>query len=305
MANGETRLAEDTLQPCDMKEIIKKAGILIEALPYMQKFAGKTVVIKYGGNAMISPELKNAVMDDIILLKCIGLNPVLIHGGGPEITDMLSRLNIESNFVGGLRVTDDRTMDVAQMVLAGKTNKDIVSMLNMKGAKAIGFCGIDGNLIECEKLTEDNDGNAVDLGRVGKITRVNSKILELVSNDEYIPVVAPIGVGADGGSFNINADTAAAEIAGALKAEKLILLTDVDGVKMTPGSKEAIPVLTAAQAHELIKIKVINEGMIPKVLSCLDAIGAGVARATIIDGRIPHCVLLEIFTNRGIGTMIQ
>ncbi|MCL2059538.1 MAG: acetylglutamate kinase [Oscillospiraceae bacterium] len=288
-----------------MLEIIKKAEVLIEALPYMQQFAGKTVVIKYGGNAMINQELKNAVLDDVILLKCIGLRPVLVHGGGPEITDMLGRLNIESSFVNGLRVTDSQTMEVAQMVLAGKTNKDIVSLLNVKGVKAIGICGIDGNLIECEKLTSDIDGSEADLGYVGKITRVNSKILDLISSDEYIPVVAPIGVGADGCSYNINADTAAAEIAGALKAEKLILLTDVDGVKMSPDSKEAIPELTAAQVHELIRSKVISKGMIPKVLSCLDAIAAGVARATIIDGRVPHCVLLEIFTNRGIGTMIR
>ena len=288
----------------NVQQIVKKAEILIEALPYMQKFAGKTVVIKYGGNAMINNELKNAVMDDVILLKCIGLNPVLIHGGGPEITEMLSKLGIESNFINGLRVTDERTMEVAQMVLAGKTNKDIVSMLNVKGAKAIGFCGIDGNLLMCEKLASGADGSGEDLGYVGKITQVNSKILELVANDEYIPVVAPIGVGADGCSYNINADTAAAEIAGALKAEKLILLTDVDGVKLSPESEEAVPVLTSAQVHELIDTKVINKGMIPKVLSCLDAINAGVARATIIDGRVPHCILLEIFTNRGIGTMI-
>ena len=287
-----------------MQNVVKKAEVLIEALPYMQKFAGKTVVIKYGGNAMINNDLKNAVMDDVILLKCIGLKPVIVHGGGPEITDMLAKLNIESNFVNGLRVTDERTIEVAQMVLAGKTNKDIVSMLNTKGAKAVGFCGIDGNLIMCEKLTADMDGNEADLGYVGKITRVDAKILELASNDEYIPVVAPIGIGADGCSYNINADTAAAEIAGALKAEKLILLTDVDGVKMSPDSEEAIPVLTSAQVHELINAKIINKGMIPKVLSCLDAINAGVARATIIDGRAPHCVLLEIFTNRGIGTMI-
>jgi acetylglutamate kinase len=287
-----------------MMQVIKKAEVLVEALPYMQEFAGKTVVIKYGGNAMINSELKNAVMKDVILLKCIGLKPVLIHGGGPEITEMLERLGIESNFVNGLRVTDGQTMEVAQMVLAGKTNKDIVSMLNIKGAKAIGFCGIDGNLIECEKLTADMDGNETDLGYVGKILRVNSKVIELVSDDEYIPVIAPIGIGADGVSYNINADTAAAEIAGALKAEKLILLTDVDGVKMKPDSEEAIPVLTSSQAHKLIKEKVINKGMIPKVLSCLDAIEAGVSRATIIDGRVPHCILLEIFTNRGIGTMI-
>jgi len=288
----------------DMQHVIKKAEILIEALPYMQKYAGRTVVVKYGGNAMINAELKNAVMDDIILLKCIGLKPVLVHGGGPEITDMLAKLQIESSFVNGLRVTDSRTMEVAQMVLAGKTNKDIVSTLNMKGAKAVGFCGIDGNLIECEKLTNDIDGSEMDIGYVGKITRINSKILELVSSDEYIPVVAPIGVGADGQSYNINADTAAAEIAGALKAEKLILLTDVDGVKLSPDSPEPIAELSSARVHELIESKIINKGMIPKVLSCLDALSAGVSRATIIDGRVPHCVLLEIFTNRGIGTMI-
>jgi len=287
----------------DMLHVIKKAEVLIEALPYMQKFAGKTVVVKYGGNAMISPELKNAVMDDIILLKYIGLNPVLIHGGGPEITDMLGRFDIESSFVNGLRVTDAAAMEVVQMVLAGKTNKEVVSLLNRKGARAVGICGIDGSLIECEKMTEDMDGRAVDLGYVGRITRVNSKILDLFSRDEYIPVVAPVGAGADGQSYNINADTAAAEIAGALKAEKLILLTDVDGVRMSPDSGEAIPVLTSAEALELIRTGVINKGMIPKVLSCLDAIEAGVSRATIIDGRVPHCVLLEIFTNRGIGTM--
>jgi acetylglutamate kinase len=287
-----------------MQKIIKKAEILIEAMPYMQKFAGKTVVIKYGGNAMINSGLKNTVMDDIILLKYIGLKPVIVHGGGPEITAMLERLNIESKFVNGLRVTDAQTMEVEQMILVGKTNKEIVSMLNLKGAKAIGFCGIDGGLIECEKLEGDAGGGKADLGYVGKITRVNAKILELVSGDEYIPVVAPIGAGADGQSYNINADTAAAEIAGALKAEKLILLTDVDGVKMSPGDEEAAPVLTAAQVHDLIKTNVISKGMIPKVLSCLDALAAGVARATIIDGRVPHCVLLEIFTNRGIGTMV-
>ena len=288
----------------EMLEIIKKAEILIEALPYMQQFAGRTVVVKYGGNAMINNELKNAVMDDIILLKCIGLNPVLVHGGGPDITETLGRLGIESSFVNGLRVTDERTMEVAQMVLVGKTNKEIVSALNQKGARAIGFCGIDGSLIECEKLVEDVGGNPVDLGYVGKITRVNSKMLELVSGDEYIPVVAPIGIGPDGHSYNINADTAAAEVAGALKAEKLILLTDVDGVKSSPEDREAIPVLQSERAYKLIKSGVINRGMIPKVLSCLSAIDAGVSRATIIDGRVPHCVLLEIFTNRGIGTMI-
>ncbi|MDR1439733.1 MAG: acetylglutamate kinase [Clostridiales bacterium] len=287
-----------------MQAIIKKAEILIEALPYIQKLSGATVVIKYGGNAMVSSELKNTVMDDIILLKCIGLNPIVVHGGGPEISRTLERLGIKSEFVNGLRVTDEQTMEVAQMVLVGKTNKEIVSMLNAKGAKAIGLCGVDGGLIECEKLTRGIDGAEADLGYVGRITRINSKVLELISRDEYIPVVAPIGAGSDGHSFNINADTVAAEVAAALKAEKLILLTDVDGVKMSPDDESAVPVLTAAEVHDLIGRNVISKGMIPKVLGCLGAIEAGVGRTHIIDGRIPHCILLEIFTNRGIGTMI-
>jgi acetylglutamate kinase len=288
----------------DMLSIIKKAEILIEALPYIQKLSGATVVIKYGGNAMVSSELKNTVMDDIVLLKCIGLNPIVVHGGGPEISKTLERLDIKSEFVNGLRVTDEQTMEVAQMVLVGKTNKEIVSMLNLKGAKAIGLCGIDGSLIECERLTRGLDGGEADLGYVGRIVRINSKVLELISKDEYIPVVAPVGVGRDGHSYNINADTVAAEIAAALKAEKLILLTDVDGVKLSPEDASAVPVLTAAEVHDLIQRKVISKGMIPKVLGCLDAIEAGVGRTHIIDGRIPHCILLEIFTNRGIGTMI-
>ncbi|MDR1062243.1 MAG: acetylglutamate kinase [Clostridiales bacterium] len=287
-----------------MQSIIKKAEILIEALPYIQKLSGATVVIKYGGNAMVSNELKNTVMDDIVLLKCIGLNPIVVHGGGPEISKTLERLDIKSEFVNGLRVTDEQTMEVAQMVLVGKTNKEIVSLLNLKGAKAIGLCGIDGSLIECERLTQGMDGGEADLGYVGRIVRINSKVLGLISKDEYIPVVAPVGVGRDGHSYNINADTVAAEIAAALRAEKLILLTDVDGVKLSPDDESAVPVLTAAEVHDLIRRKVISKGMIPKVLGCLGAIEAGVGRTHIIDGRIPHCILLEIFTNRGIGTMI-
>jgi acetylglutamate kinase len=287
-----------------MQSIIKKAEVLIEALPYMQKLGGATVVIKYGGNAMVTPELKNTVMDDIILLKCIGLNPIVVHGGGPEISKTLERLSIKSEFVNGLRVTDEQTMEVVEMVLAGKTNKDIVSLLNQKGARAIGLCGIDGNLIECEKLVRDIDGSEVDFGYVGKIVNINSKVLQLISRDEYIPIVAPVGVGRDGHSYNVNADTAAARIAAALRAEKLILLTDVDGVKLSPTDEKAVPVLTAAEVHKLIADGVIASGMIPKVLGCLEAIGAGVRRTHIIDGRIPHCILLEIFTNKGIGTMI-
>lgn len=288
-----------------MEALIKKAGILIEALPYIQKLHGKTVVIKYGGNAMISDTLKNSVMEDITLLKFIGLNPVVVHGGGPDINRMLDNLSIKSEFKDGLRVTDEKTMEVAQMVLVGKTNKEIVSLINQKGGRAIGLCGIDGGLIECEQYKPMHDGVENDIGYVGKITRINSKVLHLIANDEYIPVVAPVGMGSNGHSYNINADTAACEVAIALKAEKLMLLTDVEGVKMSKDSPDILPALTAVEVHDLIKRKIINGGMIPKVLGCLEAVEQGVGRTHIIDGRIPHCILLEIFTNKGIGTMIM
>jgi len=288
-----------------MKELIKKAEILIEALPYIQKLYGKTVVIKYGGNAMINNELKNSVMEDITLLKYIGMNPVVVHGGGPDINKALDKFDIKSEFVNGLRVTDSSTMEVAQMVLVGKTNKEIVSLLNQKGGKAIGLCGVDGNLIECEQLKTSVEGKDVDLGYVGKITHINSKVLDLIAKDEYIPVVAPIGIGPNGQSYNINADTVAGEIAAALKAEKLILLTDVEGVKMSKDSKDILAALTIQEVHDLIDKKIINSGMIPKVLGCVDALEKGVGRTHIIDGRILHCILLEIFTYKGIGTMIM
>ena len=288
-----------------MESIIKKAEILVEALPYIQKLWGKTVVIKYGGNAMINDELKSSVMEDITLLKYIGMNPVVVHGGGPEINKALDKFDIKSQFINGLRVTDSSTMEIAQMVLVGKTNKEIVSLLNKMGGKAIGLCGIDGNLIECEQYKANVDGKDIDLGYVGKITKINSKLIELIAKDEYIPVVAPIGVGKDGQSYNINADTVAGEIAAALKAEKLILLTDIEGVKMNKDSNDIIPALTVDEAHDLINKKVIDGGMIPKVLGCIDALNKGVGRTHIIDGRIPHCLLLEIFTNKGIGTMIM
>lgn len=288
-----------------METLIKKAEILIEALPYIQKLQGKTVVIKYGGNAMINDELKNSVMEDITLLKYIGMNPVVVHGGGPDINCMLDKLDIKSSFVNGLRVTDKATMEVAQMVLVGKTNKEIVSLLNQKGGKAIGLCGIDGNLIQCEQYKTIIDGEEKDIGYVGKVISINSKVLELISKDEYIPVVAPVGVGEDGRSYNINADTVAGEVAIALKAEKLMLLTDVEGVKMSKDTKDILHALTAAEVHDLIERKIINGGMIPKVLGCLEALDRGVGRTHIIDGRIPHSILLEIFTNKGIGTMIM
>jgi acetylglutamate kinase len=285
--------------------VIKRAEILIEALPYIQRLYGKTVVIKYGGNAMINEELKNSVMEDITLLKYIGMNPVVVHGGGPDITRALEKFNIKSQFVNGLRVTDASTMEVAQMVLVGKTNKEIVSLLNKKGGKAIGFCGIDGNLIECEQHKTFVDGVETDIGYVGKITKINSKMLELVARDEYIPVIAPIGVGPNGESYNINADTVAGEVAAALKAEKLMLLTDIEGVKMSKDSDEILNALSEEEVYKLIESKVIDGGMIPKVLGCIDALDKGVGRTHIIDGRIPHCILLEIFTYKGIGTMIM
>ena len=291
----------------DMQALIGKANILVEALPYIQSLAGKTVVIKYGGNAMVNDTLKNSVMEDITLLKFIGINPVVVHGGGPDINSMLDRLGIKSEFRNGLRVTDAETMSVAQMVLVGKTNKEIVSMLNRKGAHAVGICGIDGKLIECERMTEGSDGQPADLGYVGRIVRINTKVLTMLANDEYIPVVAPIGIGPDGESYNINADTVAGEIAAALKAEKLMTLTDVEGVRGIgeDGLEAVIPVLTEEDIGRMIEAGAISGGMIPKVLGCLDTVKRGVGRAHIIDGRIPHCLLLEIFTNKGIGTMIM
>ncbi len=290
----------------DMQGKIDRASILIEALPYIRKLRGQTIVIKYGGNAMINEDLKQSVMDDITLLKYIGINPILVHGGGPDINNMLGKMNIESRFVNGLRYTDEDTMRVAQMVLIGKTNKEIVSNLCTKGAKAIGICGIDGNLIEAEKLTEDNIGNPIDVGYVGKIKKINTKVIEMLANDEYIPVIAPIGVGKDGESYNINADTVASEVAVALKAEKLMTLTDVGGVleKDENGEDKIIPVLDEQSIEELIDRGIITGGMIPKLYGCLDIVKRGVSKAHIIDGRIPHSLLLEIFTAKGIGTMI-
>ena len=287
-----------------INDIIKKAEILNEALPYIQSLSGKTVVIKYGGNAMINEELKNSVMRDIVLLKFIGINPVVVHGGGPEINKALSQYDIKSEWVNGLRVTDKFTIEIAQMVLMGKTNKQIVSGINAKGGKAVGFCGIDGNLIECKKHYEMVDGQPVDIGYVGEITKVNTGMLKIMAQDAYIPVIAPIGIGPDGESYNINADTVAGEIASSLGAEKLILLTDTEGIKNTE-TGELLYVLTVKEVHALIEQGIITGGMIPKVLGCVDAINKGVNRTHIIDGRIPHCLLMEIFTNKGIGSMIM
>lgn len=282
--------------------LIKKANILVEALPYIRELNKKTIVIKYGGNAMVNDDLKKSVMEDITLLKFIGLNPIVVHGGGPDISAALKTYHIESQFINGLRVTDQQTMNIAQMVLVGKTNKEIVSMLNHEGGKAIGLCGLDGNLLRCKKLYTEVDGKPADIGFVGDVVEVNTHVLDLLTNDEYIPVVAPVGVDEQGNSYNINADSVASAIAKALKAEKLMYLTDVEGVKDQNGN--IIFQMSPKQADDYIQSGVISGGMIPKVKSCSDAIDHGVAKVHIIDGRIQHALLLEIFTLTGIGTMI-
>lgn len=287
-----------------MEQVIQKANILIEALPYIQKFNGKTVVIKYGGNAMINDELKEHVMEDITLLKYIGINPVVVHGGGPDISAALKAYDIQSEFINGLRVTDEDTMRVAQMVLIGKTNKEIVSLLGTKGGNAIGVSGIDGAMLQCKKCFTQVDGKQTDIGFVGDIVSVNTKVLTDLTQQGYIPVVAPIGVDKDGNSYNINADTVAGAIAEALEAEKLMLLTDIEGIKESSDSVKALPCLNRKEIFQMIDDGKIVGGMIPKVKGAIQAIEAGVTSVHIIDGRVPHCLLLEIFTDHGIGTMI-
>lgn len=280
---------------------IKKADILIEALPYIRKLYKKRIVIKYGGNAMVNEDLKNSVMDDITLLKYVGIDPIIVHGGGPDITNTLNVYNIESKFINGLRVTDKNTIDIAQMVLVGKTNKDIVSKLNHAGGKAIGLCGLDGNLIKCKKYYTEVDGEKTDIGYVGEIIKVNTKVIDLLTDDEYIPVIAPIGVDDEGNSYNINADSVAAAVAEALSAKKLMYLTDVRGVLDKDGN--LIHRIDVDDADSLIENGTITGGMIPKVTGCKNAVHNGVERVHIIDGRIIHSILLELFTDHGIGTM--
>jgi len=287
-----------------MEKIIKKAEILIEALPYIQALNKKTVVIKYGGNAMVSEKLKQSVMEDVTLLKYIGINPIIVHGGGPAISSALSEMGKESKFINGLRVTDEKTMEIAQMVLIGKTNKEIVSIIGHKGGKALGLSGIDGQMITCKKYMPIVDGKPVDIGYVGEITKIDATSLQMLAEGDYIPVIAPIGIGEDGKTYNINADTVAGEIASALNAEKLMLLTDIEGVKTKKNGGDILHVLSSDEVLKLIDDQIIEGGMIPKVLGCIKAIENGVNRTHIIDGRIPHCILLEIFTNKGIGTMI-
>ncbi len=285
-----------------METLIKKANILIEALPYIQKLSGKLVVIKYGGNAMLNESLTQKILQDVTLLKYVGVHPVVVHGGGPEINKLLNALSIEPKFHNGLRITGAETMEVVQMVLTGKINKDITAKLNLLGGKAIGLCGKDANLIEVVKRPE-KDG--VDLGYVGDIVNINSRLIEFLAYDEYIPVIAPVGVGPDGLSYNINADTVAGEIAARLKAEKLMFLTDIDGIRGDPKDpKTLIHQIGVEEIHSMIKDGSIEGGMIPKVLGCIHSVEQGVNRTHILDGTIPHPILLEIFTDKGIGTMV-
>ena len=280
----------------------ERAEILVHALPYIQKYRGKIIVIKYGGNAMISDELKETVINDIILMKCVGIQPVVVHGGGPAISDLLKRLDHKSEFINGLRYTDDVTIDVVQMVLGGKVNKDLVSLIEKFGGKALGLCGMDGSLIKAKKLEGDND-----LGYVGEITKVNTDILKTAMNSGYIPVVGSVALGEDNDKpYNINADTCASKIASALKAEELILLTDVPGVMKDPKDPSSlIPSLRLHQIPKLYLEGVIKGGMIPKIDCCVEAVRMGVERSIILDGRIPHSILLELFTPEGAGTMIH
>ena len=285
-----------------MHALIEKADILIEALPYIQRLSGKTVVIKYGGNAMTQPALTRKIIQDIVLLKFVGMNPIVVHGGGPDINAALKQYQIEPKFHNGLRITDADTMGIVQMVLTGKINKDLVATMNDLGGKAIGICGKDANLIRVEKK-ESTDG--VDLGYVGNIVDINTSLLELLTNDQYIPIIAPIGCGPKGESYNINADTAAGAIAAHMKAEKLIYLTDIDGIRQNPDDPDTlIYQIGQREIEALIDNQTITGGMIPKVQSCLDALNGGVNATTILNGTIPHPILLEIFTDSGVGTMV-
>ena len=278
----------------------QQAQTLVEALPYIQKFTGKTIVIKYGGNAMISEELRKAVMSDIVLLSLVGIRVVVVHGGGPEISDMLRRLGHESRFVDGLRYTDEVTMDVVQSVLCGKVNKNLVAQLGRLGGQAIGLCGMDGQLFQAECLDEK-------YGLVGKITGVNPEPVENALMSGYIPVVSTVAQGVDADTaYNINADTAAAELAKALGAEKLILLTDVRGLLEDPHDEDTlIHELHTYEVPQLVERDIISGGMIPKMQCCVDAIAGGVERVLILDGRIPHSILIELLSDRGIGTMLK
>jgi acetylglutamate kinase len=290
-----------------MENLIGKAEVLMEALPFIRRFYGKTFVIKYGGNAMIDEELKASFAQDIVLLKYVGINPVVVHGGGPQIDELLVKMGIKSRFVRGMRVTDQETLDIVEMVLVGKLNKEIVTLINQHGGMAVGLSGKDGGLILARKMsvTVSNNGEPpeiIDIGMVGEIIGINPLIIDSLDQNKFIPVIAPVGAGREGETYNINADLVAGEIAEALHAEKLILMTDVAGVKDKKG--ELLSTLKVNQAKKMIEEGIIASGMIPKVECCMEALKGGVEKTHIIDGRLKHAVLLEIFTNEGVGTEV-
>lgn len=293
----------------DLDTAMSNARILSEALPYIRRFSGKTLVIKYGGNAMTEESLKNGFARDVALLKLVGMNPVVVHGGGPQIGQLLERLGKESKFIDGMRVTDRETMDVVQMVLGGLVNKEIVSLLNQHGGRAVGLTGKDADFIRARQMKfernnpEMNAPEIIDIGHVGEIDEINGAVVDMLLHGDFIPVIAPIGVGADGQSYNINADVVAGKLAECLKAEKLILLTNTPGLLDKQG--EVLTGLSSARVDELIADGTIHGGMLPKIRCALDAVHNGVRSAHIIDGRVEHALLLEIFTNEGVGTLIQ
>ena len=283
--------------------MIQRAEVLLEALPYLQAFQGKTLVIKYGGSAMEKADLKEQFARDVLLLRLIGIRPVIVHGGGPQIGALMKKLGKEPHFVGGMRVTDPETMELVEMVLVGKLNKEIVGLINVHGGRAVGLSGKDANLLRARKrLHRMPDGSTVDIGLVGEVETVNADVIRMFEDNGLIPVIAPVGVGAQGESYNVNADLVAGEVAAALRAEKLIHLTDVHGINGEDG--RLVSRLTKRDAERLIKANVIDGGMLPKVESALRALEGGAAKAHIIDGRVPHAVLLEVFTHEGIGTEI-
>ena len=290
-----------------MEDFISKAEVLMETLPYFRRFYGKTFVIKYGGHAMVDEELKENFAQDIVLLKYVGINPVIVHGGGPQIDEMLDKLGIASRYVRGMRVTDQETLDIVEMVLVGKVNKGIVNLINQHGGMAVGLSGKDGGLILARKMnvTVSDNGKPpeiIDIGMVGEIVGINPLIIDSLDDNKFIPVIAPVGVGLQGETYNINADLVAGEVAEALHAEKLILMTDVEGVKDRKG--DLLGTLTEKQARKMIQDGVVGAGMIPKVECCIEALKGGVGKTHIIDGRVKHAVLLEIFTKEGVGTEV-
>ncbi len=297
-----------------MNKLIKKANILVETLPYIRAFADKTIVIKYGGNAMTEESLKHKFAQDIVLMKYVGINPVIVHGGGPQIDEMLTRLGIKAQFKQGVRITDEQTMEIVEMVLAGKINMEIVDLLNRHGGRAVGVSGKDGGFITAKPLTVkawleslgmDMDAESLTddtFGFVGDIQSINPRLIEKLQQDNFIPVIAPIGTDREGNTYNINADLVAGAVAASVKAEKLLMLTDVKGIRNAKGRH--ISTLSRKEMQRLVKKGVIREGMLPKVHACLDAIDGGVQKAHIIDGRMPHAILLEVFTDKGIGTEI-